>query len=102
MTDNQQAAREWPDSLERLIAEMRATAKATSPERMAQIYAQWADRLDSLANTFVLVPREATHAMQDAFFDANAKATTIFAGVPELWRAMVAAAPPRPTQERSE
>lgn len=37
----------------------------------------------------VLVPRECTLEMEQAFFDENAKATEIFADVSDLWRAMV-------------
>lgn len=48
---------------------------------------------------YVMVPREPTRAMQEAFFDANAKAVTVFAGVPELWAAMLAAAPTPPAGE---
>lgn len=36
------------DSIEKIVAEMRATAKATSAERMAPIYAEWADRISAL------------------------------------------------------
>lgn len=50
---------------------------------------------------WVMVPRVPTRAMEEAFFDANAKAKTIFAGVPEIWSAMLTAAP-APAAERQE
>lgn len=36
------------DSIDKVVSEMRATAKATSAERMAPIYVEWADRLSAL------------------------------------------------------
>lgn len=40
-----------------------------------------------------LVPEEPTEAMIEAHFAAHANAKTVFAEVPEIWRAMISAAP---------
>lgn len=40
-----------------------------------------------------LVPVEPTEAMIEAHFAAHAKARTVFASVPEIWKAMLSAAP---------
>lgn len=40
-----------------------------------------------------IVPVEPTQNMEDAHFDAHAKAVAVFADVPDIWRAMLAASP---------
>lgn len=50
-----------------------------------------------------LVPVEPTEEMVEAHFIAHAEAETVFAEVPALWAAMLAAAPlPPPPQERTD
>jgi hypothetical protein len=44
-----------------------------------------------------LVPVEPTEAMVNAHFAAHAAAETVFASVPEMWAAMLAAAPQSPS-----
>lgn len=36
------------DSIDKVVAEMRATGKAIGPERLAQVMFDWANRLDAL------------------------------------------------------
>lgn len=45
------------------------------------------------AEGWKLVPVEPTKAMEDAHFEAHAKAKTVFADVAVIWKAMLAAAP---------
>lgn len=40
-----------------------------------------------------IVPVEPTQAMEDAHFDAHAEAEAVFADVPDIWSAMLAASP---------
>lgn len=49
------------------------------------------------AEGWVLVPKEPTEPMIEAHFHAHATAMTVFADVPDVWRAMLAAAPEPPT-----
>jgi hypothetical protein len=46
----------------------------------------------AVSNAMVLVPREPTEAMIEAHFAAHAQASTVFAEVRDIWRAMIDAA----------
>lgn len=49
-----------------------------------------------------LVPVEPTEEMIEAHFAAHARAKTVFADVPEIWRAMLNAAPASPCPENGQ
>lgn len=100
--DNQQAAREWLESIERIAAEMRARADVHDSCGWRHHIREWADRLSLLRNVpdgYALVPTVPTVAMNDAAAEVWLSASPTTLGVvlgENIYRAMISAAPPPP------
>jgi hypothetical protein len=69
-----------------------ANEAETQPSFIGQAWAElFVGSLE--AKGFAIVPKEATREIEDAHFACHAKAQTVFAEFPDLWRAMLAARP---------
>ena len=84
-----------------VIAKFNATSeKVGLPHRLTELQHRRAgtslQKAQGTPDGWVLVPRELTLDMEQAHYDAHAKAETVFASAQEVWSAMLAASPSSP------